>query len=65
MVRSLVYFVGNLRKPLAVIDAMYSFLQNYHANAHRANHTLADESTAALEVLETGFRNSSEHPRDR
>ena len=49
--KKLVYFdnAATSQKPLAVIDAMSDFYKNYHANAHRANHTLADESTAALE----------------
>tara|TARA_B100000575_G_scaffold60933_1_gene46302 strand:- start:7535 stop:8764 length:1230 start_codon:yes stop_codon:yes gene_type:complete len=49
--KKLVYFdnAATSQKPLAVIDAMSHFYKNYHANAHRANHTLADESTAALE----------------
>lgn len=49
--KKLVYFdnAATSQKPLVVIDAMSDFYKNYHANAHRANHTLADESTAALE----------------
>ncbi len=49
--KPLVYFdnAATSQKPLAVIDAMSDFYKQYHANAHRANHTLADESTAALE----------------
>ena len=49
--KRLVYFdnAATSQKPLVVIDAMSDFYKNYHANAHRANHTLADESTAALE----------------
>ena len=48
--KKLVYFdnAATSQKPLAVIDAMSDFYKNYHANAHRANHTLADESTACL-----------------
>jgi len=49
--KPLVYFdnAATSQKPLVVIDAMSDFYKQYHANAHRANHTLADESTAALE----------------
>jgi cysteine desulfurase/selenocysteine lyase len=49
--KQLVYFdnAATTQKPLVVIDAMSDFYKNYHANAHRSNHTLADESTAALE----------------
>ena len=49
--KKLVYFdnAATSQKPQAVIDAMTRFYEEYNSNAHRANHTLADEATAALE----------------
>ena len=37
------------QKPQCVIDAMSEYYSEYNSNAHRANHTLADEATTALE----------------
>jgi len=49
--KQLVYFdnAATSQKPRCVIDAMSRFYEEYNSNAHRANHTLADEATAALE----------------
>ena len=49
--KQLVYFdnAATSQKPKCVIDAMSHFYEEYNSNAHRANHTLADEATAALE----------------
>ena len=49
--KKLVYFdnAATSQKPKIVIDAMTKFYEQYNSNAHRANHTLADEATAALE----------------
>ena len=49
--KNLVYFdnAATSQKPQCVIDAMSDFYENYNSNAHRANHTLADEASAALE----------------
>ena len=49
--KKLVYFdnAATSQKPQVVIDAMTRFYEEYNSNAHRANHTLADEATAALE----------------
>ncbi|MEC7708503.1 MAG: aminotransferase class V-fold PLP-dependent enzyme [Candidatus Thermoplasmatota archaeon] len=47
----LVYFdnAATSQKPQCVIDAMSDYYSEYNSNAHRANHTLADEATSALE----------------
>ena len=47
----LVYFdnAATSQKPQSVIDAMSDYYRQYNSNAHRANHTLADEATSALE----------------
>ena len=47
----LVYFdnAATSQKPQCVIDAMSEYYEHYNSNAHRANHTLADEATTALE----------------
>tara|TARA_Y100001970_G_scaffold104228_1_gene130610 strand:- start:10119 stop:11345 length:1227 start_codon:yes stop_codon:yes gene_type:complete len=47
----LVYFdnAATSQKPKCVIDAMTQYYEQYNSNAHRANHTLADEATQALE----------------
>ena len=49
--KQLVYFdnAATSQKPQCVIDAMSEFYSEYNSNAHRANHTLADEATTALE----------------
>ena len=49
--KQLVYFdnAATSQKPQCVIDAMSQFYREYNSNAHRANHTLADEATTALE----------------
>jgi cysteine desulfurase/selenocysteine lyase len=49
--KNLVYFdnAATSQKPQCVIDAMSNFYENYNSNAHRANHTLADEASSALE----------------
>ena len=49
--KQLVYFdnAATSQKPKCVIDAMSRYYEEYNSNAHRANHTLADEATAALE----------------
>ena len=49
--KNLVYFdnAATSQKPQCVIDAMSDFYENYNSNAHRANHTLADEASSALE----------------
>ena len=49
--KNLVYFdnAATSQKPKCVIDAMSKFYENYNSNAHRANHTLADEASSALE----------------
>ena len=49
--KQLVYFdnAATSQKPLCVIDAMSEYYSEYNSNAHRANHTLADEATTALE----------------
>ncbi len=49
--KKLVYFdnAATSQKPQCVIDAMSNFYENYNSNAHRANHTLADEASSALE----------------
>ena len=53
--KQLVYFdnAATSQKPQCVIDAMTNFYENYNSNAHRANHTLADEASAALENART------------
>ena len=49
--KPLIYFdnAATSQKPKCVIDAMSKFYENYNSNAHRANHTLADEASSALE----------------
>ena len=49
--KQLVYFdnAATSQKPQCVIDAMSDYYRQYNSNAHRANHTLADEATTALE----------------
>ncbi len=49
--KKLVYFdnAATSQKPQCVIDAMSEYYSEYNSNAHRANHTLADEATTALE----------------
>ena len=49
--KRLVYFdnAATSQKPQCVIDAMSNYYEHYNSNAHRANHTLADEATTALE----------------
>jgi len=49
--KRLVYFdnAATSQKPRCVIDAMSEYYEHYNSNAHRANHTLADEATTALE----------------
>jgi cysteine desulfurase/selenocysteine lyase len=49
--KQLVYFdnAATSQKPQCVIDEMTRYYENYNSNAHRANHTLADEATTALE----------------
>ena len=49
--KKLVYFdnAATSQKPQCVIDAMSHYYEEYNSNAHRANHTLADEATTALE----------------
>ena len=49
--KQLVYFdnAATSQKPQCVIDAMSQYYSEYNSNAHRANHTLADEATTALE----------------
>ena len=49
--KRLVYFdnASTSQKPQCVIDAMSEYYEQYNSNAHRANHTLADEATTALE----------------
>ena len=49
--KRLVYFdnAATSQKPQCVIDAMSKYYEHYNSNAHRSNHTLADEATTALE----------------
>ena len=49
--KQLVYFdnAATSQTPKCVIDAMTKYYEQYNSNAHRANHTLADEATTALE----------------
>ncbi|MEC8998141.1 MAG: SufS family cysteine desulfurase [Candidatus Thermoplasmatota archaeon] len=49
--KQLVYFdnAATSQKPQCVIDAMTHYYEEYNSNAHRSNHTLADEATTALE----------------
>jgi|TARA_B110000263_G_scaffold7322_1_gene6271 cysteine desulfurase/selenocysteine lyase len=49
--KQLVYFdnAATSQKPQCVIDEMTRYYETYNSNAHRANHTLADEATTALE----------------
>jgi len=57
--KQLVYFdnAATSQKPQCVIDAMTNFYENYNSNAHRANHTLADEASAALENARSQISN--------
>tara|TARA_B100001250_G_scaffold207104_1_gene177789 strand:+ start:1216 stop:2439 length:1224 start_codon:yes stop_codon:yes gene_type:complete len=57
--KNLVYFdnAATSQKPQCVIDAMSDFYENYNSNAHRANHTLADEASAALENARSQISN--------
>lgn len=57
--KNLVYFdnAATSQKPQCVIDAMSDFYENYNSNAHRANHTLADEASAALENARSKISN--------
>ena len=50
--KQLVYFdnAATSQKPRCVISAMSNYYEQYNSNAHRANHTLADEATTALET---------------
>ena len=63
----LVYFdnAATSQKPKCVINAMTKYYEQYNSNAHRANHTLADEATQALESarhkISTYFGTSSEN----
>ena len=63
----LVYFdnAATSQKPQCVIDAMSDYYSEYNSNAHRANHTLADEATSALEgarsSISSYFGTSPEH----
>ena len=63
----LVYFdnAATSQKPKCVINAMTQYYEQYNSNAHRANHTLADEATQALESarhkISTYFGTSSEN----
>ena len=57
--KNLVYFdnAATSQKPQCVIDAMSDFYENYNSNAHRANHTLADEASSALENARSQISN--------
>ncbi len=57
--KQLVYFdnAATSQKPQCVIDAMSEFYSEYNSNAHRANHTLADEATTALESARMSISN--------
>ena len=57
--KNLVYFdnAATSQKPQCVIDAMSNFYENYNSNAHRANHTLADEASSALENARSQISN--------
>lgn len=49
--KPLIYFdsAASAQKPRAVIDAMSNQMQTAYANVHRGLHTLANETTAAME----------------
>ena len=51
--KQLVYFdnAATSQKPKCVISAMSDYYEQYNSNAHRANHTLADEATTALDAV--------------
>jgi len=55
--KQLVYFdnAATSQKPQCVIDSMSEYYRVYNSNAHRANHTLADEATTALEKARTSI----------
>ena len=54
--KKLVYFDNAAtQKPQVVIDAMTRYYEEYNSNAHRANHTLADEATTARKKPEVRF----------
>jgi cysteine desulfurase/selenocysteine lyase len=57
--KQLVYFdnAATSQKPRCVITAMSDFYEQYNSNAHRANHTLADEATTALEEARVNIAN--------
>ncbi|MFL2975255.1 MAG: aminotransferase class V-fold PLP-dependent enzyme [Candidatus Thalassarchaeaceae archaeon] len=57
--KQLVYFdnAATSQKPQCVIDAMSEYYSEYNSNAHRANHTLADEATTALESARRSISN--------
>ena len=57
--KQLVYFdnAATSQKPQCVIDAMSEYYSEYNSNAHRANHTLADEATTALENARRSISN--------
>ena len=57
--KQLVYFdnAATSQKPQCVIDAMSQYYSEYNSNAHRANHTLADEATTALEGARSSISN--------
>ena len=49
--KPLVYLdsTASSQKPQAVIDAMSTYYQTYHANVHRGVYSLSEEATAAME----------------
>src|SRR5690242_16521326 len=49
--KPLVYLdsTASSQKPLAVIEAMNFYYQNYHANVHRGVYEISEEATAAME----------------
>jgi len=57
--KQLVYFdnAATSQKPKCVISAMSNYYEQYNSNAHRANHTLADEATTALEMARKNIAN--------
>ena len=57
--KQLVYFdnAATSQKPRCVISAMSNYYEQYNSNAHRANHTLADEATTALETARENIAN--------
>ncbi len=57
--KQLVYFdnAATSQKPRCVISAMSNYYETYNSNAHRANHTLADEATTALETARENIAN--------